>query len=61
MNKHQVMGAVKEATGKVQQKFGAVIGSERQHERGLKKEVEGRAEKEAGDAEEALKVPHRYP
>ena len=61
MNKDQVKGAVKEATGKVQEKVGAVIGSDQQRAKGLVKEVEGKAEKKVGDAEEALKNAHRKP
>ena len=61
MNMHQVKGAVMEATGKVQQKFGSAIGSDKLREKGLVKEVDGKAEKKIGDAEQALKEPHRFP
>jgi uncharacterized protein YjbJ (UPF0337 family) len=59
MNKDQVKGAVKEATGKVQEKVGKVIGSDEQRAKGLAKEVQGNAEKKLGDAEEILKNPIR--
>jgi uncharacterized protein YjbJ (UPF0337 family) len=55
MNKDQVKGAVKEATGKVQEKFGDLIGSNEQRAKGLVKEVAGKAERKLGDAEEVLK------
>ena len=61
MNKEQVKGAVKEATGKAQEKFGAAIGSDKQRAKGLVKEAAGKAEKKVGDAEEALKDAHRKP
>ena len=61
MNMHQVKGAIKEVTGKVQRKFGSAIGSDRLREKGLAKEVNGTSEKKIGAAEEALKEPHRYP
>ena len=56
-----VKGAVKEATGKAQEKIGAAIGSDEQRAKGLVKEAAGNAEKKLGDAEEALKDAHRKP
>jgi len=55
MNKDQVKGAVKETTGKVQEKFGELIGSDAQRAKGLVKEVTGKAERKLGDAKEVLK------
>ena len=61
MNKDQVKGAVKEATGKVQEKVGAVVGSDKQRAKGLVKEAEGKAEKKLGDADETMKDANRKP
>jgi uncharacterized protein YjbJ (UPF0337 family) len=61
MNKDQAKGAVKEATGKVQEKAGELIGSPRQQAKGLAKEVEGKAQKRVGDAKETIKDANRKP
>jgi uncharacterized protein YjbJ (UPF0337 family) len=49
MNKDQVKGSVKQAAGKVQQKTGEVIGSEKQQAKGVAKQVEGKIQKGIGD------------
>lgn len=49
MNKDQVKGSVKQAAGKVQQKTGEVIGSEKQQVKGIAKQVEGKVQKGIGD------------
>ena len=51
MNKDQVKGTLKDAAGKVQQTTGKVIGSHEQQAKGLKKQVEGQAQK-AVDAQQ---------
>jgi uncharacterized protein YjbJ (UPF0337 family) len=55
MNKDQVKGTLKDAAGKVQQTTGKVIGSHEQQAKGLKKQVEGRAQKAVGDIKEVVK------
>jgi uncharacterized protein YjbJ (UPF0337 family) len=55
MNKDQVQGSVKDATGKVQRKIGEAVGSEKQQAKGLGKQMEGKTQKAFGDAKEALK------
>ena len=45
----------REAAGKVQDKFGKVVGSTEQRAKGLAKEVEGKAQKTYGDARDAAK------
>lgn len=55
MNKDQVEGALKDAAGKVQQKFGEVVGSKEQQAKGIAKQVAGKAEKAVGDLKEAAK------
>lgn len=52
MNKDQVKGTVKQAAGKVQQKTGEVIGSEKQQAKGVGKQVEGKIQKGFGDLKE---------
>lgn len=49
MNKDQVKGSVKQAAGKVQQKTGEAIGSEKQQVKGIAKQVEGKVQKGIGD------------
>lgn len=55
MNKDQVKGSVKQAAGKVQQKTGEVIGSEKQQGKGIAKQVEGKIQKSVGDLKERNK------
>ena len=55
MNKNQVEGAVKDAAGKVQQKTGELVGSDKQQVKGLVKQAEGKTQKAVGDIENALK------
>ena len=54
MNKDQVKGAVKDAAGKVQEKYGEVTNDREQQVKGVAKQVEGTVQKEAGDIKEAL-------
>ena len=61
MNKNQVEGAVKNATGKVQQKIGEVIGSPGQQAKGMAKQIEGTVQKGAGDVEEVVKDSAKKP
>ncbi len=49
MNKDQVKGAIKNAAGKVQEGTGKL------RFKGVKKQVEGRAQKAVGDIKEAVK------
>ena len=55
MNKDQVKGAIKDATGKLQEKAGEVIGNPTQQVKGIVKQVEGQAQEHVGDLKEALK------
>jgi uncharacterized protein YjbJ (UPF0337 family) len=55
MNKDQVKGAVKDATGKVQEQAGKVIGSPELQRKGIHKQVEGQTQKVVGDVKEVLK------
>ena len=52
MNKDQVKGSIKQATGKVQQKVGEAVGSEKQQAKGAAKRVEGAIQKGVGNAKE---------
>lgn len=55
MNKDQVKGAVKDASGKVQEKAGRVTGNQEQESKGLGKQAEGKTQKTVGDVKEAVK------
>ncbi|HET9642793.1 MAG TPA: CsbD family protein [Burkholderiaceae bacterium] len=54
MNKDQVKGVIKEATGKAQQKIGQIMGSSEQEAKGLAKKVEGKVQQKIGDAKEKV-------
>lgn len=54
MNKDQVKGAARVVAGKVQQKAGKLVGSEKQQAKGLAKQVSGKLQKGVGDAKEVL-------
>jgi len=55
MNKNQVKGAVKDIAGNVQQKAGRLVGSKEQEAKGLVKQVQGKAKRNLGDAQEVMK------
>lgn len=55
MNKDQIKGAAREVAGKLQQKAGKLVGSDKQQAKGLAKQVSGKIQKGVGDAKEALK------
>ncbi len=55
MNKDQVKGTVKQAAGKIQQKTGEAVGSEKHQAKGIAKQMEGKLQKGVGD----LKDHHR--
>ena len=55
MNKDQVKGSVKQAVGKVQQKTGEAIGSDKQQVKGAAKQVEGKVQKEYGNLKDGHK------
>ncbi|MDB5799919.1 MAG: ral stress protein CsbD [Rhodocyclales bacterium] len=55
MNKDQAKGSIKENAGKAQESIGKAIGSSRQENKGLEKQVEGGVQKTYGDAKESLK------
>lgn len=55
MNKDQIKGTAKSVAGKLQQKAGKLVGSERQQAKGLAKQVSGKLQKGVGDVKEAIK------
>ena len=55
MNKDQVKGAFKDATGKVQEQAGKLVGSTEQQRKGLHKQAEGQTQKAVGDVKELVK------
>ena len=54
MNKDQVKGAIKDAAGKVQQKTGQLVGSDKQQVKGALKQAEGKTQKAVGDIKSAV-------
>ena len=54
MNKNQVQGTVKTATGIIQEEAGKLVGNKQQQAKGLQKQVAGKAEKRLGDAKEVV-------
>ena len=54
MNKDQIKGTTKDLSGKVQEKAGELMGSDKQQIKGLKNQVEGKIQKAIGDVKEAL-------
>ena len=61
MNKDQVKGVVKDATGKLQEKVGQVTGNKTEQVKGLGKQVAGTAQKAYGDAKESVKDASKKP
>jgi uncharacterized protein YjbJ (UPF0337 family) len=59
MNKHQIKGTVKAATGRVQQAAGRLAGSGKHEAKGMAKEAAGRTQKAYGDGKEAMKKSPR--
>jgi uncharacterized protein YjbJ (UPF0337 family) len=55
MNKDQIKGTVKQAAGKVQQKAGEAVGSEKHQVKGVAKQVEGKIQKGIGDLKDRRK------
>lgn len=60
MNKDQVKGVAKNIAGKVQEEAGKLVGSKEQQIKGLGKQISGSAEKNYGDAKEAVKNAHKH-
>lgn len=55
MNKDQIKGAIKADVGETQKDFGRLVGSESQEAKGLAREIEGKVQKQYGDAKEDAK------
>jgi uncharacterized protein YjbJ (UPF0337 family) len=55
MNKDQIKGTAKHATGKVQEQFGKVTGNRSQEAKGVSKEAAGKVQKGYGDAKQNIK------
>lgn len=55
MNKDQAIGAVKDISGKIQEKAGKLTGSKQQQAEGLGKQIEGNVQQKIGDLKEAVK------
>lgn len=59
MNKNQVRGVTKDIAGKVQEEAGKLVGSKEQQIKGIGKQIAGTAEKNYGDAKEAIKEANK--
>lgn len=59
MNKDQAKGSAKDAAGKIQQKVGEAVGSEKQQAKGIQKQVEGKVQKSVGDVKEHIRDANR--
>ncbi|MHB8454840.1 MAG: CsbD family protein [Acidiferrobacterales bacterium] len=55
MNRDQVKGGMKDASGKLQRKIGEVTGNKNQQVKGAGKQVEGKVQKYVGNAKEDFK------
>jgi uncharacterized protein YjbJ (UPF0337 family) len=55
MNKDQVKGQIKDVAGKVQAEAGKLVGNTEQQAKGIKLQVEGKAQKGLGNAKELVK------
>ena len=55
MNKDQIKGMTKEATGEVKEQVGKILNDDELRERGHAKEFEGKAQKKLGDLKEAAR------
>lgn len=54
MNKDQIKGAIKEAAGEAQEHLGRLVGSKEQEAKGHALEMEGKVQKNVGNAKEAV-------
>ena len=59
MNKDQMKGTIKDNAGKVQQKIGEAVGSDKQQVKGMEKQIEGKAQKAFGNIKENIKDANR--
>ncbi|MEO6118401.1 MAG: CsbD family protein [Methylotenera sp.] len=60
MSEGQVIGAIKNFVGKVQEDFGKLIGSKDQLNKGVRKQIVGDAQQNYGKAVEAVKNARRH-
>lgn len=54
MNRDQMKGSFKDAAGKIQRKFGQMVGSNRQEASGVATQAEGKTQKTAGNVTDTL-------
>lgn len=54
MNRDQIKGGFKDAAGKIQRKFGQMVGSHRQEASGMETQVEGKTQKTAGNVTDTV-------
>ena len=56
MNKNQIEGSIKKATGKIEQKVGEITGNTNQQVKGAVKQLEGNVQKGVGNVEQAART-----
>ncbi len=60
MNEDQVIGAIVNFVGKLQEDFGKMVGSKNQLNKGIKKQIVGEAQQNYGKAVEAVKNARKH-
>ena len=60
VNEDQVIGAVINFVGKLQEDFGKMVGSQTQLNKGIKKQIVGEAQQNYGKAVEAVKNARKH-
>ena len=60
MNEDQIIGAIKNFVGKVQEDLGKLIGSRDQLNKGVRKQIVGDAQQKYGKAKEAVKNARKH-
>jgi uncharacterized protein YjbJ (UPF0337 family) len=58
MNKDQIKGRAKEASGKVKEVTGKAVGNKGLQGRGAAEKIVGKVQKDLGDARNEVKKPH---
>lgn len=54
VNENQVKGGLKDIAGKIQEEAGKLVGNKAQETKGLKQQIEGKAERALGDIKEVV-------
>ncbi|OWW18291.1 CsbD family protein [Noviherbaspirillum denitrificans] len=54
MNRDQIRGGIKDAAGRIQRKFGQLIGSNQQEAKGVATQAEGKFQRTVGNASDTV-------